>query len=926
MGVEFEVLGDIQVKVDGESLAMGHARQLCVLAALVHDIGAAVSVGQLLSRVWGEDRPKGGRKVLYSYLTRLRQNLGAAEGITIVRAHGSYVLTGDEEMVDLHRFRRLLADARAADDEQAAELFSRAFALWRGKPFGALSTAWIDDLRTQLEAERFAAALDRNDVELRLGHHRDLLPEMLAESAAHALDERLTGQVMIALHRCGRSADADRHYRRILRRLAEELGVDPSPRLRELHERGPNEGIAEPGAPGADAAPVPRQLPAHTLHFVGRERELAALDNALRFRRSRPGQAVVVAISGPAGVGKTTLALHWAQRVQGAFPDGQLYVNLRGFDHLGTAVPSSDALRGFLFALGVAPHRMSTDLDTQTAMYRDLLGARRMLIVLDNARDAGQVQPLLPGTGKSAVLVTSRTRLFGLVAGEGAHVVTVRPLAGHDARELLSRHLGRDRVDAEPEVVDELIARSGALPLALAVLAARAALNPGFPLRALADELTDGHVGLDAFDGTDPETNVRAAISWSYQQLRPAAARMFRLLSAHPGPDFTTRAAASLSGTDLATAGDALDELVGVHLVDQRLPGRFALHDLVRAYAAEQAHAVDDETARTEALRRLLDHYLHTAWRAALILRPMRDPITLEERAAGATPEVLGGYAEAWRWFEAEIAVLIAVMHRAVDAGSDEQVWRLAWTTADYLDRKGRWHDWTEVGHVALAAGRRLRDQRALASAHRGLGHALLLLHSFEESWSHLNAALRLETDLVARAGVLRGLALLSDTRGHIREALEYGEQALALSRSCDDRAGEAAALNQVGWYHCRLGHHQRALRLCELALGRHRELGDWTAEAVTWDSLGYVHHHMGHTSQSVQCYVHALDLYRKLGDQFEEAATLGRLADVYEAEEDSAAASSALRRAVGILEGLHHPDGAGMRARLRVLADVGRT
>ncbi|MGW4210345.1 AfsR/SARP family transcriptional regulator [Lentzea sp. NPDC004789] len=919
--MEFQVLGDIEVRVDGKSLAMGHARQLCVLAALVHDIGNAVSVDQMLSRVWGAGRPKDGRKALYSYLARLRRKLDAAEGITIVREHGSYVLTGEEEMVDLHRFRRLLAAARAADDERAAELFRRAFALWRGKPFGALSTAWIDDLRAQLEAERFAAALDRNDVELRLGHHREVLPEMLAESAVHALDERLTGQVMVALHRCGRSADADRHYRRILRRLAVELGVDPSPRLRELYERGPDEGIT-----ALDAATVPRQLPAHTLHFVGRERELAALDNALRFQRSRPEQAVVVAISGPAGVGKTTLALHWAQRVQDAFPDGQLYVNLRGFDQLGTAVPSSGALRGFLFALGVAPHRMSTDLDTQTAMYRDLLGGRRMLIVLDNARDVGQIQPLLPANGKSTVLVTSRTRLSGLVAGEGAHVVTVRPLPGHDARELLSRHLGRDRVDAEPEVVDELIARSGALPLALAVLAARAALSPDFPLRALADELTDEHVGLDAFEGTDPETNVRAAISWSYQQLRPAAARMFRLLSTHPGPDFTTRAAASLSGVDPATAAGALDELVGVHLVDERLPGRFALHDLVRAYAAEQSHAVDDENARTEALRRLLDHYLHTAWRAALILRPMRDPITLERRAAGATPEVLGGYAEAWRWFEAESAVLIAMMQRAVDAGFDELVWRLAWTMADYLDRKGRWHDWTEVGHVALAAGRRLRDGRAQASAHRGLGQALLLLHSFEESRSHLNAALQLETDLVARAGVLRGLALLSDTRGDIREALEHGEQALALSRSCDDRAGEAAALNQVGWYHCKLGHHQRALRFCEVALGLHRELGDWTAEAVTWDSLGYVHHHMGHPSQAVQCYVHALDLYRKLGDLFEEAATLGRLADVHEAEEDSAAASSALRRAVGILEGLHHPDGAGMRARLRVLADAGRT
>lgn len=918
MAVEFQVLGDIDVRVNGESVAMGHARQLCVLVALIHDIGTAVSADRLLSRVWGENLPKGGRNALHGYLTRLRRNLEPVDGITIVREHGGYVLTGDQGMVDLHRFRRLLAEARAARDEPAAELFRQAFALWRGKPFGALATAWIDGLRASLEAERFAAVLDHNDVGLRLGHHRELLPGLLAESAAHPLDERLTGQVMVALRRCGRPADADRQYQRILRRLAEELGVDPSPPLRELYERGPDERNAEPLA--SDAAPVPRQLPAHTPHFVGRESELAALDDALRFQNSRPGQAVVVAVSGPAGVGKTSLAVHWAQRVQDLFPDGQLYVNLRGFDHTGTAVPSSGALRSFLFALGVSAHRMPTDLDAQTAMYRGVLGDRRMLIVLDNARDAGQVLPLLPETGNSAVLVTSRTRLSDLVAREGAHAVSMRPLSGHDARELLSRHLGRDRVDAEPGVVDELIARSGALPLALAVLAARAALNPDFPLRALAHELTDEHAGLDAFDGTDPETNVRAAISWSYQQLRPPAARMFRLLSAHPGPDFTTPAAASLSGADLAAAGDALDELVGVHLVDERSPGRFALHDLVRAYAAEQAQVVDDENVRTDALRRLLDHYLHTAWRGALILRPMRAPISLEGRAEGTTPEVLGGYTEAWRWFEAEIAVLIAVMQRAVDTGFDDQVWQLAWTLADYLDREGRWHDWTEVGHVALAAGHRLRDQRALASAHRGLGHALILLRSFEDAQAHLNAALQLEPDPVAQAGVLRALALLSDTRGRFEEALQHGEQALALSRSCDDRAGEASALNQVGWYHCQLGHHQRALHLCELALELHHELGDWTTEAVTWDSLGYVHHHMGHRSQSVECYRHALDLYRELGDLFEEAATLGRLADVYEAEQDPAAASDALRRAVGILEALHHPDAADMRARLHVI------
>jgi hypothetical protein len=375
--------------------------------------------------------------------------------------------------------------------------------------------------------------------------------------------------------------------------------------------------------------PVPRQLPPDVFSFTGRQAQLAELDSLLGPNRT----VVVSAVSGTAGVGKTALAVHWAHRVAAHFPDGQLYVNLRGFDPAGPPVTAGDAVRGFLEAFGVEAQRIPQSIEAQAALYRSLLADRRVLVLLDNARDADHVRPLLPGSSGCLTLVTSRHHLASLIAAEGARPLLLDLLSQEEAMQLLSHRLGAARVEAEPHAAGELIERCARLPLALAIIAARGATRPAIKLVTLAEELRETHGRLDPFVGDDATVDVRAVFSHSYQDLSPAAATLFRLLAVHPGPDIATPAAASLAGATVPLARSMLTELVNANLVNERVPGRYTFHDLLRAYAAEllRQHADEGRTADEgqSATRRLLDHYLHTASAAALMIYAHRDPIEL---------------------------------------------------------------------------------------------------------------------------------------------------------------------------------------------------------------------------------------------------------------------------------------------------------
>ncbi len=689
-------------------------------------------------------------------------------------------------------------------------------------------------------------------------------------------------------------------------------------------------GPAQAGPAQAVPAQVgPAQLPAAVATFAGRAEHLKRLDALLPGTDDRDGNGrgatavVISAIAGTAGVGKTTLAVYWAHRVRDRFPDGQLYVNLRGFGPAGTAMTPAEAIRGFLDALEVAPQRVPGTLDAQAALYRSLLAGRRMLVVLDNARDVEQVRPLLPGAPGCLALVTSRNQLFGLIAAEGAHPLTLDVLTGEESRELLARRLGPSRLAAEPAAAEEIVTSCARLPLALAVVAARAVTQPHFPLAALAGALGEARARLDSLDGDDSATGVRAVLSWSYQGLTPPAARLFRLLGLHPGPDLGVRAAACLAGLPVDEVRPLLAELTRAHLVHEHSPGRYGFHDLLRAYATEQAHDHDPGTERHAAVHRLLGHYLCTANAADRMLDPHRDPIPLPPSPPGATPGDLVDYGQAMSWFTTEQAVLLAAVEHAARAGLTTHAWQLAWALETFLYRQGHWLDLLDIQTTALDATRGCDDPAGQAHAHCGLAHAYGRLGRYGDVHAHLQHALDLFGvlgDRIGQARTHRMIGLAFGHQGRPREALDRNRYALDLYRAAGHRAGQAWALNAVGWYHAQLGDHERALASCEQALALMRELGNRNGEANTWDSLGYAHHHLGHHRQAVVCYQHAVDLCRDLGHRYKEALALDCLGDVHRATADSAAARDAWRRAVAILDELTHPDADAVRAKIHGL------
>ncbi|MCF0096818.1 tetratricopeptide repeat protein [Micromonospora sp. MH99] len=677
-------------------------------------------------------------------------------------------------------------------------------------------------------------------------------------------------------------------------------------------------------APAPARFPVPRQLPPALPGFVGRAAQLTQLDLACADPDSAGdggrAPATVVTLSGTAGVGKTTLAVYWAHRVADRFPDGQLYVDLRGFDSTGTVVTAVEAVRGFLEALEVPPERIPTHLPAQVGLYRSLLAGRRMLVLLDNARDADQVRPLLVGSPTCLVLVTSRNRLAGLVATEGARPVGVDLLSAAEAWQLLARRLGAERLAVEPQAVDEIIERCARLPLALAVLAARSAANPAFPLATLAAELRGAPRPLDSFDGGDAGTDVQAVLSWSYRSLTPAAARLFRLFGCHPGPDIGVAAAASLAGLPREQVPRLLTELAHAHLVSEHAPGRFGAHDLLRAYAAEQAERREPAEARRAAIRRGLDHYLHTAHAAALLLQPGRDPVTLTAAPPGVVPEEITDHAEALAWFTVEYPVLLAAVGHAKRAGFDGHAWQLAWTLVDFLQRRGRWPDLAVAQRTALAGARQAGDRLGQANAHRDLARVLSRLGRVDEAASNYRQALALFGalgDHTGQARTHRAFGAMLDGLGRYAEALDHVRRALALYRDAGHLAGEASARNAVGWAHAQLGQYRPALTHCEQALALLRRTGDRHGEANTWDSLGFIHARLGDHREAIRCYGRALRLYRRISDRYDEADTLSRLGESRHAAGDPAGAARTWRRALGILDDLGHPDGERVRALL---------
>ncbi|MFD9702768.1 ATP-binding protein [Lentzea sp. NPDC059081] len=623
---------------------------------------------------------------------------------------------------------------------------------------------------------------------------------------------------------------------------------------------------------------VPRQLPSRSGLFAGRVDELTALDTQLG--RAPSGSTMLIsAVGGAGGIGKTWLVLQWAHRQLENFPDGQLFVDLRGFSPDSEPMAPAVAVRVFLDALGVDPARMPVDLTAQAALFRSLVARKRILIVLDNAADAGQVVPLLPGGDSCTVVVTSRRALTGLITRHGAHHLRLDTLTAVEARLLLVRRLGADRIAAEPAAVTELVELCGGFPLALGIIAGRALVHRHVPLTELAAELRD--LGLAALVDDDPSAGLPTVLSWSFAALTARQRTLFVLLGIAPGPDIGLPAATNLAGLAVAETVKVLRELEEASLVLRNARGRYSMHDLIRHYAADTAHEQLTSGEREAALRRVIDFYLHTAYAGDRVLAPNRTAQQLDPPERGCTPEPVPDGKTALAWFDVEHPCLLAVLRTAVDQNRHRTTWLLAWSLSIFHTRRGHERDNHATWQKATIAAEHLDDPQFLLVALRFLGAGCSTLGRHDEAITHLRRCLELaerQNDKANIGGIHRAIAWTAGRQGRHEQAAAHTVEAVTLFREIGHGLWEAWALNDLGWYTAQLGEFDQARGHCQAALalfGRHH---DADGESVTWDSLGYIEHHRGNHQDAVGHYRRALAMCRDLGATSQLADTLDGL------------------------------------------------
>ncbi|MFJ6570684.1 AfsR/SARP family transcriptional regulator [Streptomyces sp. NPDC091292] len=942
--VRFAVLGPVRAWRGEAELDLGSPQQRAVLATLLLRRGRPVTLSELLDAVWGEEPPPAAVSVLRTYVSRLRKVLepgrDAVEGPSVVVSVGDgYLLRLRADALDLAVFERRVGEAnkaRAAGElSAAADLLHAALGEWQGAALAGLPGPLAESEGSRLNQERLSALETRIDIDVKLGRHGEVIAELMALTAKYPLWEQLCRLLMLAFYRSGRQAEALAAYRRTRATLVAELGIEPGAPLKDLHDRILTADASldadprprrpdpppEPATPDATQVVRPAQLPPALSTFVGRSAELDWSRDLLRGNGRPPSTVLITSIGGMGGVGKSTLAVHWAHEIADRFPGGQLYINLRGFDPTGSAVAPDEAIRVFLDGLGVPLTRMPAGLEARAALYRSMLAERRVLVLLDNARDSDQVRPLLPGSPGCTVIVTSRNRLTGLVAGEGAHPLTLNPMTSAEAHDLLARRLGTARLAAEPHAADEIITRCARLPLALAIVAAHAAAHPGFPLSALAHELRDSHGSLDAFvGGDDLTTDVRAVFSWSYQALSVPAARLFSLLGLHSGPDLSVPAAAALAGLTTRDARRLLTELTRAHLLTEPFPGRYALHDLLRVYAGERVAADETPQERERAVERLLAWYLHTADAAYPLLTPRRRRISIEPPPDGCRPLEFTEQDQALAWCETERVNLVAAVHQAAGSGQPGIAWRLPAVLWGFFYLRGHLHDWLDTARTGLSAARGAHDRPGeaqglmdTAAALRSVGRpgdAIEELHRAVAGYEELG-----DTDGLGMAVGNLGDACLQLDR--LDEAVAYISRSMDIERASGGAWAKGISLANLGDAYQRLGRFGEAIDCLEQALVILRANDNRWVEGVSYDILGTVHGRLQHYDKAVEYYDLALKTHRDIGNRWGEGDTLSNLGDVRLEAGDPEAAHDSWRQALAIFAEFDHPDAEKVRAKL---------
>ncbi|HWE91859.1 MAG TPA: BTAD domain-containing putative transcriptional regulator [Pseudonocardiaceae bacterium] len=912
-GLRLAVLGPVSVAVDGEPIPIGSPGARAVLMLLVLGANRVVPMERIVDGLWGDDPPATARTMVHGYVSRLRRVLDSVDGrhgsARIITHPPGYELRVDETRLDVHEVRRLLELARGQPPVRRAGLLRAAAAIWRGPVAADPPTA---DVTAELAELRLVVTTERVDADLELGRHAEVIGELRALVRAHPFDEGLVGQLIRALYGSGLRAEALDCYLQLRRRMAVELGIDPGPELRELYERllrdDPRLRSAT-SADGQEPAPtvVPAQLPLVTSTFTGREPELSWLDGVLD-RRDPDGTAIAV-ITGPAGVGKSALALHWGHRRLAEFPDGVLFAPLRGFAATQPPVAAADVLHRFLIALGVPAENLPDDGDEQAALYRSLLASRRVLVVLDDARDSAHVRPLLAGGPGSLVLVTSRRRLDGLVAGHGARLLPLAALPTEPAVRLISEVAAEAGVAVTGEQAGELARLCDHLPLALRIVAARLTGEPSQSADGLLAELTDEHTRLAALDLEDADTSVRAALDVSYRGLRPPIGDVFRLLGLVPGPIIDPHPVAALCGAEMVEVRRWLRALAEANLLSEVDTDRFVMHDLVRLHARSLVASLAG-AQRVEASHRMLRYYLVTCDVARRLLYPPTDDLDFSAEAGTLAVPPLRAAADAVAWFDAEWHNLRALLRDAEASGRQREVWQLVLVASHYLTRRTSYSEWSEWGRIGLAAARAAEDR---------VGEVLMLIviataqSRYERAGQHLadaTRALRAATELGDPRHIRRALGNMAGAfygQGRYREALACDQQSYRLAVDAGDRAEQARALNDMSQVEWAMGRSADAVRNAQASVELLRELGDVDGYRLAMDNLAELYVELSRLDEADQLIAQVLELSTGGRPDLQYAFARKLAGQVLLARGDPRAAAE-LRAALALSEGLDGP------------------